>query len=311
MMWEAAAVPPSADPFRSPAERGVTPERWATSLLDPPILSSEGSGWRSGLVRRWTGSRADMVQPPLNQHYVVLHLGGRKHVTRRGAGRTHCAEVEPGALTIVPAGARYDWTTIGPIDFAHLYVDPARLNNIIALKFDRDPSAVSLDDAIGVVDPLLSGIIAEMLAQVSSGRNGSGAYLEAMFDLALVNLVHHHSSVGHVTAPARHALAPVRLRRVLDHIEARLAEPLRLADLAGVAGLSRFHFSRAFQNAMGEPPLTYVARRRLEVAKRLLRGADIALSEVAQRAGYTSPSHFAVSFRRHMGQTPSAFRRQV
>ena len=291
--------------------RAATPEAWGNDLSAPPILNSDGFGRRSGLLRRWRGTRAHMSQPPLDHHYVVLHLGGAKRVTRTGDGRTRVADVEEGALTIVPAGERYEWSTVGPIDFAHLYIHPARLNHAIAIMFDRDAAAVTLSDDVGVTDPLLSHTIQAMLAEVERGAVTGGPYLDALFDVVLANLVCRHSSAGEVTQPARHALAPVRLRRVLDFVEAEIARPIGLHDLARVAGLSRFHFSRAFHNAMGEPPLAYVGRKRLETAKRLLRATEEPVAEVGRRAGFKSASHFAGCFRRHAGMAPSQFRRQL
>ena len=291
--------------------RAVTPEAWATRLSGPPMLSSEGFGWRSGLIRRWRGTEAEMSQPPLDHHYVVLHLGGAKRVTRIGEARSVTRHVEEGALTLVPAGTRYEWRTEGPIDFAHLYVHPARLNHAIAITFDRDAAAVALHDEVGFDDPLLQQIVRAMLAEVEQHGAAGRPYLEVLFDAALATLVRRHSSAGEVKAVARHALAPVRLRRVLDYMEASLALPVSLAALAEVAGLSRFHFSRAFRSAMGEPPLAYLARRRLETAKRMLRTSETPLREVARLSGFNSPSRFADRFRRHMGVTPSDYRRQL
>ena len=293
------------------ADPAATPDLWAAALPQPRVLSSEASGWRAGLVRRWTGGQAHISQPPIDHHYVVLHLGGPKRVTRAGAGRTVHAQVTPGALTLVPAGTRYEWVTEGVIDFAHLYVHPSRLNNLIAAKFDRDPSTVTLDEAVGFEDPLLSRVMLEMLDHVGAGGLGANGYLDALFEAALANLAHRHSSLGKAVRPARHALAPLRLRRVLEAVEARLSQPLALGELAQVAGLSRFHFSRAFHVAMGEPPLAYVARRRIEVAKRLLRASDAPVAEVARRSGHASSSAFATAFRRGTGLSPSQFRRQL
>ena len=252
-----------------------------------------------------------MSQPPLDHHYVVLHLGGPKRVTRTGGAGDVTREVDEGALTIVPAGTRYEWRTEGPIDFAHLYVHPARLNHAVAMVFDRDAARVALHDEVGLTDPLLSETLRAMLHEVEVNGAAGRPYLEVLFDCALATLVRRHSSAGDVRQPARHALAPVRLRRVLDHMEASLAEPVSLASLAEVAGLSRFHFNRAFRAAMGEPPLAYLGRRRLEAAKRLLRTGDQPLRDVASLSGFTSPSRFAEQFRRHTGVTPSDYRRQL
>lgn len=252
-----------------------------------------------------------MSQPPLDHHYLVLHLGGPKRVTRTGGGVSRTADVPVGAVTIVPAGTRYEWNTIGPIDFAHLYIHPSRLNHVIATVFDRDPTAVRLEDAVGLVDPMLTETLQAMLAEAERPAEGGRRFLEVLFDTAVATLVRRHSTAGEVTALSRHALAPVRLRRVLDHVERRLGAPLTLAELSEVAGLSRFHFSRAFAAAMGEPPLAYVGRRRLETAKRLLRETDRPVGAVGAAAGFGSPSRFAEAFRRRTGLTPSAWRRQL
>ena len=291
--------------------RAVTPEAWADRLSGPPLLTSDGFGWRSGLIRRWRGTQAHMSQPPLDHHYVVLHLGGPKRVTRTGAGHSVTRELDAHALTIVPAGTRYEWRTDGPIDFAHLYVHPSRLNHVVAMVFDRDAASVALHDEVGLTDPLLSELLRAMLHEVEAHGPAGRPHLEVLFDCALATLVRRHSSAGEVTQPARHALAPVRLRRVLDHMEAALGQPVDLAALAQTAGLSRFHFNRAFRAAMGEPPLAYLGRRRLEAAKRMLRTGENPVREVARLSGFASPSRFAARFRRHTGVTPSEYRRHL
>jgi AraC family transcriptional regulator len=294
-----------------PGDQLATPDQYGKSLQGAPVLSSEQAGWRSGLVRRWTNVSGDIRQPPIDHHYLVLHLGGPKRVTRAGGGRTVSTPVEAGALTLVPAGTRYDWVTVGPIDFAHLYVHPSRLSSLIALKFDRDPSSVTLDERIGFEDPLLSQTMRQMLAEVGHATSASGAYLDSLFDLTVAHLAHKHSTLGRPKTSKMQALTPLRLRRAIDYVEAHIAEPISLDDLAGAAELSRFHFGRSFHNAMGEPPLTYVMRRRLEMAKRLLRTSVRPLAEIARSTGLGTPSQFAANFRRHAGQTPSSYRRQL
>jgi AraC family transcriptional regulator len=292
-------------------DRLVTPDQYASGLQAPLVASSETAGWRSALVRRWKGGSGQISQPPIDHHYLVLHLGGSKHVTRIGGGRTMSASVGEGALTLVPAGACYDWVTVGPIDFAHLYIHPSRLDGLIASTYDRDPAVVTLDEQVGFTDPLLSQTLREMLAQVGEASTEAHAYLDALFDSALAQLARKHSTLGPVTRAARHALAPVRLRRVIDYVEAHLADPISASDLAHVAGLSRFHFGRAFQNATGDTPSAYLVRRRLELAKRLLRLSDLPHAEIARRAGLGAASQFAAVFRRHVGQTPSDYRRHL
>jgi AraC family transcriptional regulator len=288
----------------------ISPLAWGRSLSAPPLVTSDDHGWRTSLLRRWRGTDAHMSQPRLDHHYVVLHLGGRKTVQRRSGQIVDRYAVEEGTLTVVPKGASFEWETSGPIDFAHLYIHPARFDRAVAMVFDREPSRVTLRDAVGVRDPLLADLILAMLEEMERPSRWSPLYLDTLFDTAVIHLARRHSTLGEVDQPSRHVLAPVRLKRVLEHVDARLAEPISLADLAAVAGLSPFHFSRAFHRSVGLPPLAYVARRRVEAARELLRQTDLSLAEVAARTGFNSPGWFSTAFRRHTGLKPSLYRRQ-
>lgn len=287
----------------------VTPDAWGQRLSEPPILDVDGVGQHSGRLRRWTGTAATMSQPPLDHHYIVLHLGGAKRVTRTGEGQRSVSDVPDRAITVVPAGTRFEWRTEGPIDFAHLYIHPARLNHAVSAHYDRDPQAVTLLDHVGASDPLISQLICTMLSASGQGPDDA-PFLDALFDCALAALVRSHTSLGPPRSTGPRTLAPGRLRRVLDFMEHALAQPITLDVLADLAGLSRYHFHRAFRQSMGTPPLAYLAQRRIEAARRLLADTDTPLHIVASLTGHASPSHFAERFRRHVGMTPSQYRRQ-
>jgi len=103
-------------------------------------------------------------------------------------------------------------------------------------------------------------------------------------------------------------LSRERLRRVRDYIEAHLDYRLTLTDLAGVACLSPYHFSRSFKQAIGVGPQRYVMQRRLERAKTLMRRTNEPLAEIAQRVGFADQSHLTSIFRRETGVTPGRYR---
>ena len=93
-----------------------------------------------------------------------------------------------------------------------------------------------------------------------------------------------------------------------DYIEAHLDDRLTLADLARVACLSPYHFSRSFKLALGIGPQRHVAQRRLNRAKTLMRRTNQPLAWVAQEAGFCDQSHLTSVFRRETGMTPGQFR---
>ncbi len=119
--------------------------------------------------------------------------------------------------------------------------------------------------------------------------------------------------IGSLTPPvppprARGGLAPTAMRRVREYIDAHLSDSIDLTVLAAIAGLSMFHFARAFKQSSGVTPHQYLVQRRVERAQRMLTATDLSLSEVALANGFSDQSHLARHFRQLLGTTPGEFR---
>jgi AraC-like DNA-binding protein len=103
-------------------------------------------------------------------------------------------------------------------------------------------------------------------------------------------------------------LSPGALRRVKDYIDGNLGTYIDLAVLANIAGLSMFHFARAFKQSEGVNPHRYLLDRRIERAENLLVKTDLPISEIAITSGFWDQSHLARHFRQRVGVSPSAYR---
>lgn len=103
-------------------------------------------------------------------------------------------------------------------------------------------------------------------------------------------------------------LSAERLAKVEQLVQERLAEPIHVEDMAAVAGLSPFHFSRMFHASTGKAPHAYVTAKRMEAACELLATSDLPLAKVATRVGYRTQAHFTGVFHRHVGVTPRTYR---
>jgi AraC family transcriptional regulator len=105
------------------------------------------------------------------------------------------------------------------------------------------------------------------------------------------------------------AAIPDALVRAREHIDAHLFEPLSLPALAAAAGLSAFHFSRAFGARFGFSPMAYVRTRRLaDAAERLAGRRAPALIELAFDCGFDSQEAFTRAFKRVFGVPPGRYR---
>jgi AraC-like DNA-binding protein len=108
--------------------------------------------------------------------------------------------------------------------------------------------------------------------------------------------------------PVRGGLPPRILQRVRDYIEDHLNQNISIKTLAEAAGLSMFHFARAFKHSGGVTPHNYLVKCRVRRAQKLLAESDLPLSEIALAAGFSDQSHCARRFREYVGVTPSSYR---
>jgi AraC-like DNA-binding protein len=93
-------------------------------------------------------------------------------------------------------------------------------------------------------------------------------------------------------------------------MEANLAEPISLADIASAAGLSRMHFAAQFRAATGLRPHEYLLQRRIERAQELLLNSRLPLVEIAFDVGFKTQAHFTTVFARFVNETPNSWRQR-
>jgi AraC-like DNA-binding protein len=104
-------------------------------------------------------------------------------------------------------------------------------------------------------------------------------------------------------------LAPWQVRKVKQHIEARIAHGIPLDELAQLVRLSTSYFSTAFKTTFGVSPHSYIVCCRVDHAKYRMLTSDAPLCEIALDCGLADQSHLSRVFRRVTGSTPSAWRR--
>jgi len=97
--------------------------------------------------------------------------------------------------------------------------------------------------------------------------------------------------------------------RALSLLHARPAHPWTVEALGREVGLSRSALAQRFTGLLGQPPMQYLARWRLQLAARQLRGGDVPLAVVAEDVGYESEAAFNRAFKREFGVPPATWRR--
>lgn len=203
-----------------------------------------------------------------------------------------------------PLTAREGW--ILPPGAAGLCTFDAALDVIMISVASELLAEVGLDrpenlrPVVGAFDPTVL-----QLALAAPGFAAGGAlYRETMQRALAAQLAHSLTP----RAPASPAIDDARLRRAVDFIEDNLHRDLSLTEMAEIAAMSPFHFSRRFKAATGESPLQFVISARIARAKIYLRTTALTVAEICHRVGYNDVSRFGRHFKRAVGATPAQFR---
>jgi AraC-like DNA-binding protein len=226
-------------------------------------------------------------------------------VEGRLAGKAKGYVRRNGQHMLLPAGADSIWTSAPrqSRDETLCFCYPATWLDEAAVTHGLRPGASALAPRFEQRDPVLWHLATHAAKLREEGSGGA----EAFEHIAVIAALRLLGEPPAAETPVG-ALAPKRLHRVLEHIEAHLEEALRLEDLAATAGLSMFHFARAFRQSMGVAPHAHIRARRVARAQEMLRGREAALADIALACGFADQSHFTTAFRRATGTTPRRWR---
>ena len=232
-------------------------------------------------------------------------------VTCKIDGEYQPARPSRGTIWLVPAGRQAEEIRVSSPELRvlHLLVPNStftHLSNEYSLPLypgqELRYSSVMCD---GVIEQIGMSVLSEIMRPSSVGR--MLVETSSLFLAARLLQTYAETDVGARSVP-KQRLDPIRLKRVLGFIEEHRFNNITVADLAEVACLSMFHFTRAFAAATGLPPHRYVSQRRFDAAKELITDGRMSLTEIALKCQFSSQSSFTRAFRQAMGVTPAEYR---
>jgi AraC family transcriptional regulator len=280
------------------------------------IATSLQSGWRSIYLRHaqhW--GACDEIEPLVTPDQVlVVTLSGNYQFEALVSGRWRKALRRRGSVGMIPGGEtiRLRWRALNPersFENAHVYIpqtffrEAAEYYRQAGTPCPKTPlTSICFDD-----ETVAQSVTALTIAM----RMGApDFYAETAAQWLAVHLLSQRSPWRELIDDARRpgALSDSALASVVEFMHIQFHAPLSLDQMAGVAGISKFHFARLFRRHLGETPLRYLTRLRLSNAQRLLTSTDMPIGAVAVECGYAQPAHFGVAFRTWFGCTPTQMR---
>lgn len=211
---------------------------------------------------------------------------------------------------MIPAGFRGRWSGILPEHLRIAVAADAVEECGVALKAAGTP-LVELRNGFRVRDPSLRYFGEIFRAELDRAAHPAQELIMSSVATAFcAHVVRSYTGAVGVDERTLGHVQTAALRRVVEFLHESGDHRPSLADLAAIAGVSRFHFSRMFAKEMGLPPARYLERLRVERAKDMIRTGDLPLAQIALAVGFADQSHFTRRFRRWAGCTPAAYARE-
>ena len=172
------------------------------------------------------------------------------------------------------------------------------------------PKLIHIPGEQGRAVEALDATLKLMSREAESSRPGAQLMLRRLADVLFVQVIRDWvEQQSDCAAGWLGALRDQQIGAALSAIHQQPARAWTVATLASEVAMSRSAFAARFMTLVGEPPLQYLTRWRMNVAARLLSEAELHMSEVASRVGYESAVTFSKAFKRQVGIAPGAYRR--
>jgi AraC-like DNA-binding protein len=262
-------------------------------------LTSAGSGWDGALLADLTTAPAGSFHQ--DHELVVVQRWSTPLCVRTAATGWSWTTYPPAVSLRFPGDSQHGrWR--GATDCQLLFVTPARVEAVLGMPWDRGGLPRWREPSVEL--PFAAEVLSALAHDVEDGYPAGPLTGDALVGALLAHLERR----GAAAAPRGPRTLGRRLDQVVEYIEANLARPLRLSELAEVACVRVRRLSALFAAEAGCPPHRYVLLRRVERAKVLMGDPELSLAHIARAVGFSGPSQLSRVFRQLTGETPRAYR---
>jgi AraC-like DNA-binding protein len=154
----------------------------------------------------------------------------------------------------------------------------------------------------------LSAALELIRAETEAVKPGAAAMAASVANIVLVNILRAHLAASPGSSGWLGALADQRIGAALRMVHQDIARRWTIAELASAVGMSRTAFIERFKDRVGVPPLEYLIRWRMTLARDALKMGNDNLSAIAAAVGYASETTFSSTFKKMFGQSPGRYR---
>lgn len=282
---------------------------WAVQIADESALTLMIA--TGGRCRITAGDAAHDLHPG----DIALVRGPAPYRMTDHAGSPDIARIEPGQRCVTPDGRPLHVTYAHGL--RHWGNDPDGPDRVIVASYadtgsvGRFVTDVLPDVAVVPAGRIDAGLVALLHRELGRDGLGQSVVLDRIIDIVTIEAIRAWAAAHPpARAPWLAGITDPAVAASLNAMHARPETPWTVADLARLGAVSRATLADRFTRLVGQPPLRYLARWRLALARDLLVDPALTLDAIAGRVGYSSGFAFSAAFSREYGHRPGAARRR-
>lgn len=275
-------------------------------LREDAALSSAAFGWSALYFEHRKEQALETVEHVMQEHYLMVKLNPASRARRVLDGVARQETQQRGSTAYVPNGCSHRVQYDGQLGSLHLMTLCPALVESVAQELNISQINIPPHYADAKNDFILNA--AELIhAELQQGNPHGHIFAETFARALSVHLLTGFSRPVPADA-SKLAIGQAKIKRIQEYIQANMADPIALNDLARQAELSEYHFCRVFKKATQLSPYQYLLRQRIQQACTHLERDRLSVQEIAFACGFGDAVQFSRHFRKLMGMTPTAYR---
>ncbi|MEM9060712.1 MAG: AraC family transcriptional regulator [Pseudomonadota bacterium] len=238
-----------------------------------------------------------LCDEPILMWHLCLECGGPLEI--RTEAQTLSGDIGPGAVVMIPPKTNgiASWPEMTAVSVG---IADSSVRRSLGKTWQDALKSGPLSRAIH--DPLVAAIMTDV------GYTRAGRVPDAGLTHAAHVILHQLLEQPDDDTVAGKSVQPLG-RAALARIDQMLADNpeihISVPEMARLAGISRYHFSRRFKAATGQTPSQYAIRKKMEHAAHLLETYEnYSILRIAHMVGFANPAHFSRTFRQQFGRAP-------
>ena len=280
---------------------------WQNNRNSSPFIFKHRAKWDGIMILHHYVLPGEVPENSYNSHELNITLAGKLEVEKKSSiGKSIKQISEPGNICITPSGQPFKASWTEKIENLAIALQPALIQKI-ALENNFSNSFDFLE-SFKENDFLVQQIGLTLINEINSAGKINKLYIDSLKQSLVIHILKNYTNAKFAVKNEKGGLAGYRLKRVEEFINDNLENDITLAEIAEIADLSQYHFSREFRKSTGTTPQRYLMKKRIERAKELLTDRDLPIVEVSLQTGFKNQSHFSTIFRKFTNLTPKNWR---